>query len=230
MREARTDLLIFVDDDNVIDSDYLSEALRIKRAWPLLGVWGSGATIPEFEVDPPKWLTSMISGARNITNTHWSNVPTCGDAAPWGAGLCVRANVAEAYCQHLERSSIQISDRKGKILWGGGDSEICIVACNAGFGMGVFPQLRLMHLISAKRLTKRYMLKFSEGLAASSMLLEYKWWGVAPRSPLSFRGILSMLKTVTVHRGMERRIHFARWRGAINAKRIIDLSMAQHPT
>jgi glycosyltransferase involved in cell wall biosynthesis len=222
MREASADVLVFVDDDNVVDPAYLSEAFLIKQNWPLLGVWGSGATIPEFEVDPPKWLSNIISGERNIKNAYWSNVPNCSDAAPWGAGFCVRSKVAEAYCMQLERSSIKISDRQGQTLWGGGDAEICFVACNAGFGMGVFPQLRLTHLISKGRLTKSYMLKFTEGLTASATLLEYNWGGVTPRSPLSVRGILSMLKNVLVHRGIERSIHFARWRGAIRAKRIID--------
>src|SRR5262245_61510732 len=45
IREASSDLLVFVDDDNVLNPDYLSEALRIKSEWPMLGVWGSGATL-----------------------------------------------------------------------------------------------------------------------------------------------------------------------------------------
>jgi hypothetical protein len=222
MREARADLLVFVDDDNVIDPNYLSEVLQIKREWPLLGVWGSGATIPEFEVEPPKWLMDMISGVRNINSPYWSNVPNCSDAAPWGAGLCVRAKVAEAYCQHLERSAIQISDRQGKQLWGGGDAEICRVACKSGFGMAVFPQLRLTHLISKGRLTQKHMLKFTEGLSASTILLEYNWGGVIPRSPFSPRAILSLVKNVLSHRGIEREIQIARWRGAISAGRVIE--------
>ena len=222
MYEAKTDLIIFVDDDNVLDPDYLSQVLLIKREWPLLGVWGSGATIPEFEVDLPKWSTYPISQVRDIANPCWSNVPSCSEAAPWGAGMCVRKEVTAAYCEHLESSSVQISDRQGKILWGGGDAEICLVACYAGFGMAVFPQLRLTHLIPGGRLTKSYLVRFTEGLVASDMLLEYKWAGKLPRSPLSPRGIGSMLKNVLLNRGFERRIQFARWRGAISAERIID--------
>src|SRR5262249_46007012 len=39
IREATSDLLVFVDDDNVLDPDYLSEAIRVKNEWPMLGVW-----------------------------------------------------------------------------------------------------------------------------------------------------------------------------------------------
>src|ERR1700730_14399595 len=37
MRESSADLLVFVDDDNVLEPSYLFEAIRIKREWPLLG-------------------------------------------------------------------------------------------------------------------------------------------------------------------------------------------------
>ena len=42
MREATCDVLVFVDDDNVLDSMYLAEALLIKLRWPVLGAWGAG--------------------------------------------------------------------------------------------------------------------------------------------------------------------------------------------
>ena len=58
MREAGADLV--VDDDNVLGVDYLSEAIRIKQEWPRLGVWGSGAIIPEFEVEPAGHLQEFM--------------------------------------------------------------------------------------------------------------------------------------------------------------------------
>src|SRR5215831_16568684 len=42
MREASADLLVFVDDDNVLDISYLSRAIEINHNWPVLGTWGSG--------------------------------------------------------------------------------------------------------------------------------------------------------------------------------------------
>ena len=52
MHEAAADMLVFVDDDNLLAPNYLEQAFRIKREWPMLGVWGSGVTIPEFEAQP----------------------------------------------------------------------------------------------------------------------------------------------------------------------------------
>jgi glycosyltransferase involved in cell wall biosynthesis len=38
MREAVSDLLVFVDDDNVLDKTYLLNAVAVSHNWPLLGV------------------------------------------------------------------------------------------------------------------------------------------------------------------------------------------------
>src|SRR6266567_9354803 len=74
IREAIADLLVFVDDDNVLDPDYLNEAINIKRDWPLLGVWGSGTTIPECEVPYPEELKKWIPHCRDVKHAYWSNV------------------------------------------------------------------------------------------------------------------------------------------------------------
>jgi len=39
IREAQGDLLIFVDDDNVLDPNFLEEALRVAEQKPFLGSW-----------------------------------------------------------------------------------------------------------------------------------------------------------------------------------------------
>jgi glycosyltransferase involved in cell wall biosynthesis len=220
MREADGDLLVFVDDDNVLYPDYLSEALRISREWPILGVWGSGGTVPEYEIAPAEHLKQFIS--RQSQKPYWSNVPFCAEATPWGAGLCVRANVAAAYCRHYEQSPLQITGRKGKRLSGGEDTEICIVSCNVGLGVGIFPELKLTHLIPKERVTEKYLLRLVEGSAASVLLLDYKWRGITPRSPLSVRGLVSMLKNILIRRGFDRRLYFANCSAAVYARRIID--------
>ena len=40
--ESHTELLVWVDDDNLLEPDYLAQASAIAREWPMLGVWGCG--------------------------------------------------------------------------------------------------------------------------------------------------------------------------------------------
>src|SRR3954447_15261826 len=60
IQEASADLIIFVDDDNVLDEEYLAEAVKIGQDWPSLGVWGSGSIRGDFEVEPPERFRSWL--------------------------------------------------------------------------------------------------------------------------------------------------------------------------
>jgi glycosyltransferase involved in cell wall biosynthesis len=234
MREAAADLLIFVDDDNVLGQNYILDAVAVKREWPRLGVWGSGALIPEFESKPRECVTPLLGylALRQMSSPHWSNVFRCVPSMPWGAGMCVRAGVATAYCEYSQNSSIQIADRRGRdSLMSGGDLEICRVACKIGLGMATFPELRITHLIPKERVALGYLLKIVEGTDASNMLLDYKWSGQIPKSPLRLRGLLSMIYTLIAHPGLDSvvifRMHLANIRATLRAKRIIAESQTQ---
>ena len=58
--------------------------------------------------------------------------------------------MVEVYLRHWEECTLRITDRKGTSLLGG-DIEISYVARDVGFGTGVFPELRLAHLIPKER-------------------------------------------------------------------------------
>jgi hypothetical protein len=227
MLEASTDLLIFVDDDNVLDGNYLLEAVRIKHEWPQLGVWGSGAIVPEFEVAPQPYVAKLLSylALREMTKPQWSNVFPCLQATPWGAGMCLRSHVAAAYRQCCDKSTIHIASRRGKNgLLSGEDIEMCYVACDHGNGMATFPQLRLTHLIPKERVTVEYLLKVFEGTAISNLLLAYKWEGRIPNRPLRPWGLMSILKNLLTQQGIDRRMYLANVRAELTAGRIIAAS------
>jgi hypothetical protein len=216
-----------VDDDNVLDENYLFEAVRIKHAWPQLGVWGSGSIAPEFEVRPSEDLAKLVPylALRDSIKPQWSNVLPCVPATPWGAGMCVRASVAAAYCRSSEQSKIQIESRRGKnILMSGEDLEMCYVACEHGSGIGVFPELRLTHLIPKERISAEYLLKVFEGTRTSIFLLAYKWRGILPPSPFYPGRLLSLMMNLLTQRGIDRQMYLANLRAAIAASRIISTS------
>jgi glycosyltransferase involved in cell wall biosynthesis len=227
MQESSADLLVFVDDDNILDPDYLSEALRISRDWPILGVWGSGCISLEYELQPSEYLKDACLGLlahRDIKSPYWSNVSPSPEVALWTAGGCVRSNIALAYRRQYEESAIRIVGRRGTELTSHEDVEISYVACSLGFGMGVFPQLRLTHLIPKVRVTEDFLLRMQEGLDTTYWLMRYKWHGESPRSPFSASGLLSALKHILANRGFHRRRHLARLRAIIKARNIIAAS------
>lgn len=226
MHEMCTDLVIFVDDDNILQPNYLSEVLNISAEWPQLGVWGSGNTTLELESEPAEHLKEFLSllGRRTVDAPRWSNVSTCGAAAPWGAGLCVRARVATAYHELSRRSAIRVSGRTGNSLLSGEDIEVGYTACRLGYGMGVFPQLKQVHLIPNEKLTEEYFLRRHEGYTFSILVVEYKWHGIIPRDPLSPRALLSAFKNSLVRRGVQRKMYHAHLRATLRARRLIAVN------
>jgi GT2 family glycosyltransferase len=224
IREASGDLIVFVDDDNLLQPTYLENAIKIGADWPQLGVWG-GSINPEFEVEPPMNIRRFLRylALREVTSPLWTNLKSGEAAEPWGAGMCFRAIVGKAYCAHFEQSSLRLPGRVGtKYIAGSGeDTEICYVACSQGLGMGVFPELTVTHLIPKERLTEAYMLRLIEGISISHRLLGFKWLGIMPRSPFHFIEILRHAKNFVVRDTFDRRVYLTSVRATLRARSII---------
>ena len=60
-QEAKGEIVVMVDDDNVLKPDYLERAVEILEKNPELGAIG-GKALPEFEIEPPEWLKGRSSG------------------------------------------------------------------------------------------------------------------------------------------------------------------------
>jgi glycosyltransferase involved in cell wall biosynthesis len=227
IREAAADLMVFVDDDNVLDETYLSGAVKIKREWPFLGVWGSGSIQGDYEVEPPEHLERYlpILAVREAPGPRWSNVPASSDSIPWGAGLCVRKEVASAYSSLGEQSSIQMTGRRGNPLLSGEDREIAYVCCSQGLGIGIFPELKIRHLIPKHRISEDYLVRLAEGTAISDFLLDHKWKWRTQQFPGYLEVLLRILKTILLHRGIDRRIRLAQVRALAKGRRMVATAL-----
>ena len=123
--------------------------------------------------------------------------------------MCVPP-VTDAYRQMNERSTVVIAGRQGAGLLSGEDCEIAAVACDIGLGMGVFPELKITHLIPKERVSRNYLLQLYQGTVLSDILIAFKWRGTRPVSPLRPWGLLSILKNSIQLRGLDRQMYFAR--------------------
>lgn len=201
-RESSGEVLVFVDDDNVLDPDYLEQVEKIADQWPLLGAW-AGQTRPGFETPPPAWTREYWGRLviREFDTDRWSNQPD-DRAMPCGAGMCVRRGVAEHYAHMHETGGRKIMlDRAGTSLVSGGDSDLAICACDLGLGMGLFTSLKLTHLIPQARLTEDYLVNLVEGLACSSVLLNsFRSNNGGPSSPKFSTAVADVLRLLTRNR------------------------------
>ena len=175
--ESRGELLVFVDDDNVVDEDYLEVALGTRDERTFLGAW-SGQCRPAFEQPPPEWTRRYWGNLaiREFDHDTWSNLPRLPRSMPCGAGLCVRRNVALHYLELHEsgKRSFQF-DRNGNSLLSGGDNDLAACSCDLGLGVGLITSLKVTHLISSERLTADYLARLAEGIQYSSTLLDSEY-------------------------------------------------------
>lgn len=175
IHHAQGDTLVFVDDDNVLDQDYLATCLQICKDFPFLGAWG-GQAFPDFEESPPEWTRPFWGrlALREFQQDRWSNLPHLDETTPYGAGLCIRKSIAEHYAEVVRHDPRRVKlGRTGTALAACEDVDLAYTACDLGLGTGVFTALKLLHLIPTNRLQETYLLRLEEGVAYSGAILEF---------------------------------------------------------
>ena len=230
IKESTGSLLLFLDDDNLAGPDYLERAVEIQRTYPYLGVVGAGVLEPEFEVNPSPELVPLLGrlALRESSSRLWTNNPKDSHTVPWGAGLCVTRPIAAAYVQIIERLKIgHLLDRHGERLFCGGDDLFSWVSARIGSGFGIFPELRITHLISADRLSQKYFLRLVHDHAYSHGILNYLYFGDEQRHKSFPAAVRTLLYGI---RGgwFSMRCQWAAARGARGAARYL-VGQGMHP-
>jgi glycosyltransferase involved in cell wall biosynthesis len=175
IREAKGEILVFVDDDCELVENYLQVGLSLSERHPVIGAW-SGQCMPVFESEPPEWSKPHWGRLTiRVFNTEkWSNDFNRELEMPWGAGLFIRKEVALFYSRKtLLNSYLLHLDRRGASLTSCGDLAMVICSRHVGMGFGIFPQLKLKHLIPSNRLNEEYFSKIIRGHIFSWILLQY---------------------------------------------------------
>lgn len=200
IREAQGDLLVFVDDDNILDPDYLEVAVKIASEKSYLGSW-SGQCRGRFDEEPPEWTRRYWGNLaiREFKEDRWSNLPRLGETMPCGAGMCVRRGVALHYLKLNEsgQRSFQF-DRTGSSLVSGGDNDLAACACDLGLGVGLMTSLKLQHLIPPVRLTADYLARLAEGIHFSGIILDYAR-GIDCVKPSFLRSFVSAIRRLFIN-------------------------------
>ena len=224
--ESTGDVLVFVDDDNVLCTDYLEQALAIAEKHPRIGSWG-GAIHPQFEQPPPEWIRRYweMLAIREFTEDHIGT-------SPIGAGLCIRRSVALYYHQQVIDCPLRLAlGRVGSSLVSADDLDLAICAKAIDLEMGVFAALQLKHLIPVHRLTEEYLLRLMEAMEFSNLLLA---WLNSPNKPLpniTLKKRIRLFYDLIRKFGRKRRFHRAKRRGIRAFYQILPLlqAPANHP-
>jgi len=212
--EARSEMLVFVDDDNHLDPDYLRQALYIASKHPEIGAFG-GIARGVFETPLATWQKQLIKhlGVRDFGNEPiTSSEPVWGPWEPIGAGMAVRRDVAAAFAELMRKQpEIARLGRSGKFLLSGDDALLARTAYHLGYSCSYQPNLGLDHYMKRERLTFTTLCRTIEGHGRAEVLL-LKLQGKTeqrPRMPRSLPLLVASLLYRLVKQGP--RIGYIDW-------------------
>lgn len=164
-------LIIFIDDDNVPEKNFLELALSFHLKHPQVGCFG-GKSLPVFASPPPAWFFSsgVNLGCQDygdkpyISNYHATGFKLTGypDKAPIGTGMVILRTAFLTYLNAAKDNMARMElGRKGAALTSGEDNDIILTIVKAGFELAYIPELIIRHHIPQVRYSEKYLLKMA---------------------------------------------------------------------
>lgn len=162
---ARYDVLIFCDDDNLLNSDYAQIAWQLIQDHPDVAIVG-GNSVAECEVELPDWFASL-SGQYAVQYVDYSG-PLGMHTNHWTAGMACRTEVLQRLIQSGFRpiGSTGLPGFSGSC---GEDTELCWAVRHWNWSLYYEGRLCFTHVIAAERLTRRYLVRQAENFGAASL-------------------------------------------------------------
>ncbi len=182
---ARGELLLWTDDDVLVEPEWLSAYVAAAEKWPEAGYFG-GTIDPWYECSPPRWLLENIKhvgGMFVIKDLGQEERFLCETEIPFGANMAFRSEILRENQFHpsLGRSGGDCMSGEETMLFG---------ALIARGMKGVWvPRARVKHFVVKQRLTREYLWNYFHGFGRSCTrqdVLEHvprlgKTWAGVPR-------------------------------------------------
>ncbi len=168
MEVSRFDYVVFCDDDNWLDKNYISNAFYTMESHTDAGI-AAGQSAGYFEVPKPFWFDSFAQSyvVEKVLPAS-GYLPPCREYLA-GAGMVVRRDLINDM-KAVEFKSI-LTDRIGTNLMSGGDYELCLVAQYLGYRIYYDERLTFVHFMPKDRLTWNYFIRMtSQGQAIPDLI------------------------------------------------------------
>jgi glycosyltransferase involved in cell wall biosynthesis len=165
---ARGELILWTDDDVLVDEGWLAAYVRAAARWPDAAFFG-GVIDPWYEVTPPRWVEQnlgLLNGMLVIRNLSDEEQPFREGWSPYGANMAFRRRVLER-CPFDPR----FGSTGGDIVLGDETNLIHNLVARGMTGVWV-PAAKVKHYVAARRLTRAFLWKHFFGFGRADVRLQ----------------------------------------------------------
>jgi glycosyltransferase involved in cell wall biosynthesis len=165
---SQFDFVLFCDDDNWLDTNYLSEAFAIMNSDPAIGALGGNGTAAA-DVPLPSWFEKYKGCYACYPQNDYDGEIERADAFLYGAGLVVRK---ECFVKLDAKGFVPVlPDRIGTQLTSGGDTELSYAIKLTGYKIWFSSKLKFQHYLPEARLKEEYLYRLISSMSYCSGVL-----------------------------------------------------------
>jgi glycosyltransferase involved in cell wall biosynthesis len=168
-KEARGEIVAFIDDDAIADPDWLAQLLTTYEREPRAACVG-GKVVLQFPPGLlPDWYDSRLDGFLSARDLPYGPARSDRDF-PHGVNISFRKacllQVGSFY------PLLGWGGRVGKVRLPGEETEMCLRLMRAGHEVVFQPAARVLHIVPPQRLRKEYFLKLTRGNGYLRVILD----------------------------------------------------------
>ncbi len=198
---ARFEYISLVDDDNWVNADWIQNVFDSMEHHPSVGVCG-GDAVAVFEGTAPIWFETHQHSYAVGRQADAPGDITHARGYVWGAGLCLRKSAWEELTAKGYRPLL--SDRLGKRMSCGGDTEMCYALQLTGWKIWYEPALKLKHFMPASRLTWPHLRAIMRGYGRATVALDPYVFAIRDKSETVKRSCRKSLWLDQAHETLRR--------------------------
>jgi len=168
LRKAAYDFILFCDDDNLLEPDYIQSGSTTLLNNPHIAMLG-GKGIPKLPIEMPDWFERYAYQYAVGQQGACRKDITIERGYVYGAGSFLRRS---AYNELVKKGfQYTLSGRKGKSLLSGEDNELGYALSLIGYSIYYDENLLFTHVLSMQRLHYSYLKNLKRAVAYSYVLL-----------------------------------------------------------
>lgn len=162
--EAQGEWLVFLDDDAMVEKDYIANLQIHLSKHPEAGAFG-GQITPFFEEGEPSWYSRWSMGFVSAIDRGGQTHIFPDNKFPIGANMGIKREVIDA----VGAFNTELG-RTGNNLLAGEEKDLFNRIRKAGYPIFYFPHIGVKHCIPARRTTKEFVSRLAYGVGVSEHL------------------------------------------------------------